>query len=175
MSEQKREKKWVFKVSSLWKLSTVLLLIVVVGLLVYTEPWDRVSDNPRKITITGEVTIKRTPDSFIFNPIYNAETQEEINEKAKEVVAAVKALGLRDAGIQISVSNYEDYKSDVPRGSQIYQLQATFSVEDKELAQRIQDYVLGSGAIGQISPQIGFTNGTKKDLRDEATTSYRRC
>ena len=169
MSEQRKEKQWVLNVSSLWKASTVLLLLVIAGLLVYTQPWDRVSENPRNITITGEVSLKRAPDSFVFNPIYEADTQEMINEKSKEVVAAVKALGLGDAGIQTTISNYSDYGYDGAPEKMKYQLYATFSVEDLELAQKIQNYLAESGATGQISPDVGFTNNTKKELRDEAT------
>lgn len=171
MADQKNEKQLTLKLSSLWKISTFVLFVAVLGLVFYTQPWDRSGRNPRTITIKGEVSLKRAPDSFIFNPSFEAESQEAINNKTKEVVAAVKDLGLGDAGIQTSVSSYEDYYGMEGRtGKMRYSVYLTLSVEDKELAQKIQDYLATSGATGQISPQVGFTKDTLKSLKDEATT-----
>jgi uncharacterized protein YggE len=46
----------------------------------------------------------------------------------------------------------------------------TLAVEDKELAQKVQDYLVSSGSIGQVTPMTGFTQETRKILKDEATT-----
>lgn len=169
MSDVKKEKKLSISISMLWKISTIVLFVALIGVLLYTQPWDKVSENPRTITISGEATIKRAPDSFVFNPSFEADTQEAINAKAREVVDAVKALGLGDAGIQTQVSNYEEYGNTGPTGKMTYTVYLTLSVEDKDLAQKIQDYLATSGASGQISPTVGFTNNTKRELRDEAT------
>jgi uncharacterized protein len=152
-----------------WKLFAIILLIIIFGLTIYTRPWDQVSANPRTIEITGEATIKLAPDSFVFNPSYEEASQEEINLKVNEVISQVKALGLGDAGIQSQVSSYEKYDNTGPTGNYTYNAYLTFSVEDKELAQRIQDYLIISGATGQITPNAGFKRETQKALRDEAT------
>jgi uncharacterized protein YggE len=170
MSEQKAEKKFTIRASSLWKVSAIILLLTVLGLLAFTQPWNRVADNPRTIEITGEATIKRAPDSFVFNPTYEAKSQEAINQKTTEVVAAVKALGLGDAGIQTSISSYDNYDMNGPTGEKNYTNYLTLSVEDKELAQKIQDYLVTSGATGQISPSVSFKRDTQRQLKDEATT-----
>jgi uncharacterized protein YggE len=154
-----------------WKVLAIVLGIALVGLTFYTKPWEGVSDNMRTITINGEATIKRAPDSFVFNPSYEATSQEEITAKTNEVVAKVKELGLGDAGIQSQVSNYEKYDSTgSATGEMTYTAFLTLSVEDKELAQKIQDYLLTTGSTGQITPTSGFTKETQKALRDEATT-----
>jgi uncharacterized protein YggE len=164
----KREKKLVLTLS--WKLLSIILIVVLVALTIYTKPWEMNSSNPRTLEITGEATIKRAPDSFVFNPTYEAETQEAITLKTNEVVKDLKELGLGDAGIQTQVSNYENYGMTGPDGTFKYSVYMTLAVEDKELAQKVQDYLVVSGAIGQVTPNNGFKSDTKKALRDEALT-----
>ncbi|MDO8265919.1 MAG: SIMPL domain-containing protein [Candidatus Saccharibacteria bacterium] len=164
---EKPSKKLVLTLS--WKLLSIVLALALVGLTVYTKPWDKISSNPRTINVKGEVSIKREPDSFIFNPSFEADSQEAINAKTTQVVADVKALGLGDAGIQTQVSSYENYGSDGPTGTYNYSAFLTLSVEDKDLAQKIQDYLATSGAVGMMSPTVGFTAATKRELKDEAT------
>lgn len=153
-----------------WKVLSIVLAVALVGLTVYTKPWETNTANPRTITIKGEATIKRAPDSFVFNPTYEAASQEAITAKTNEVVTKVKELGLGDAGIQTQVSNYDKYNnSGAPTGEKVYSVYVTLSVEDKDLAQKIQDYLITTGATGQITPSSGFTKATQKTLRDEAT------
>ncbi len=153
-----------------WKTLSVVLVIALIALTVYTKPWESESgSSPRTISIKGESTIKHAPDSFVFNPTFEADSQGAINEKTNQVVKDVKALGLGDAGIQTQVSSYEDYGNNGPTGTYNYTVYLTLSVEDKELAQKIQDYLATSGATGSISPTVSFTKDTQKKLRDEAT------
>ena len=153
-----------------WKLLSIILAALLIGLTIYTKPWDTTSANPRTVTIKGEATIKRAPDSFVFSPAYEADTQEEITAKTNEVVTKVKELGLGDAGIQSSVSNYNKYNPDGSTGEPVYSVYLTLSVEDKDLAQKVQDYLLTTSSTGQITPSSGFTKATQKALRDEATS-----
>jgi len=152
-----------------WKVLSIVLIAALIGLTVYTKPWETNTANPRTITIKGEATIKRAPDSFVFNPTYEADSQEAITAKTNEVVAKVKELGLGDAGIQTQVSNYDKYNPDGSTGEPVFSMYLTLSVEDKELAQKIQDYLITTGATGQVTPMSGFTKVTHKALRDEAT------
>ena len=154
-----------------WKMLSMVLILALAGLCLYTKPWEQTKNSSRTIDIKGEASIKRAPDSFVFNPSYEATSQKDINEKARKVVEDIKALGLGDAGIQTSVSNYEKYDyNGTSTGEYTYSLYMTLSVEDKELAQKVQDYLADSGAVGSISPSVGFTRDTKKELKDEATT-----
>lgn len=166
--QPKKERKLVLTLS--WKLLSIVLIILLAGLTIYTRPWEINTSNPRTLEITGETRIKRAPDSFVFSPTYEADSQEAINAKTIEVVNALKELGLGDAGIQTQVSNYENYGPNGPDGTFRYSSYMTLAVEDKELAQKIQDYLVSSGATGQVTPTSGFTNDTKKALRDEALT-----
>lgn len=153
-----------------WKVFSIVLLVLLAGLIVYTKPWVTNSTNPRTITINGEATIKRAPDSFVFNETYEEITQDAITVKTNEVVSKVKELGLGDGGIQTQVTNYDKYDtSGTPTGETAFSVYMTFSVEDKELAQKIQDYLITTGGTGQITPTSGFTKATQKALRDEAT------
>lgn len=167
----KSDKKITLTLS--WKLLSIVLIVLLVALtayVIYLKPWQSVSDNPRTIEITGEATIKRAPDSFIFNPTYEADSQEAITAKTNEVVKAVKDLGLGDAGIQTQVSSYEEYGNSGPSGKYNHTVYLTLSVEDKDLAQKIQDYLITSGSTGQVTPTSGFKKSTEKELRDEATS-----
>lgn len=166
--ESKKERKLVLTLS--WKLLSIVLIVVIVALTIYTKPWEINTSNPRTLEITGETSIKRAPDSFVFSPTFEADSQEAINAKTVEVVNALKELGLGDAGIQTQVSNYENYGTDGPDGTFRYSAYLTLAVEDKELAQKVQDYLVASGATGQVTPVTGFTKDTKKALRDEALT-----
>jgi uncharacterized protein YggE len=165
-TSSKKDKRIVLTLS--WKLLAIILAIALVALSVYTKPWETNTSNPRTIEITGETTIKRAPDSFVFNPSYEASDQEAITLKTNEVVKALKELGLGDAGIQTQVSNYENYGINGPDGTFKYSVYMTLAVEDKDLAQKVQDYLVNSGAIGQVTPTSSFRNDTKKALRDEA-------
>lgn len=164
----KKERKLVLTLS--WKLLSIVLIIALVALTIYTRPWEINTSNPRTLEITGETKIKRAPDSFVFSPTYEADSQEAINAKTIEVVNALKELGLGDAGIQTQVSNYENYGVNGPDGTFRYSVYMTLAVEDKELAQKVQDYLVASGAIGQVTPTSGFRSETEKALRDEALT-----
>lgn len=170
-SVSKPEKRITLTLS--WKLLSIILIILVLVLgayIVYLKPWQSVSSNPRTIEITGEATIKKAPDSFVFNPSYEADSQEAITAKTNQVVTDLKALGLGDAGIQTQVSSYEEYGNNGPTGKYNHSVYLTLSVEEKDLAQKVQDYLVSSGATGQVSPTTGFTKETEKALKDEATT-----
>ena len=142
----KKDKKITLTLS--WKLLSIILALLLVGLTIYTKPWDTPISNARTITINGEVSIKRVPDSFIFNPSFEADSQQAINDKTNEVVAKVKELGLGDAGIQTQISSYENYGMDGPDGTFNHTLYLTLSVEDKDLAQKIQDYLASADVVG---------------------------
>jgi uncharacterized protein YggE len=170
MSDQEStSKSKKLSISLSWKTLSVVLLVVLAGLTYYTKPWESKNTSTRTITIEGEASIKRVPDSFVFNPSYEADSQEAINAKTTEVVDKVKELGLGDAGIQTQVSSYEEYGTNGPSGTYKHTVYLTLSVEDKELAQKIQDYLATSGAVGSISPTVGFTKPTQRALKDEAT------
>jgi len=165
---QKKEKRITLTLS--WKLLSIILAILLAGLTFYTKPWETNLSNARTIKVDGEVSIKRVPDSFVFNPSFEADSQQAINDKTNEVVAKVKELGLGDAGIQTQISSYENYGINGPDGTYNHSVYLTLSVEDKDLAQKIQDYLASSGAVGSISPMVGFTRATQKELKDEAVS-----
>ena len=64
-----------------------------------------------------------------------------------------------------------------PDDDTIYNLNLTITVSDKDLAQKVQDYLLTTGPSGQVTPQPGFSESKRKELedkaRDEATKDAR--
>lgn len=154
-----------------WKIIAVVLAVALLALTVYTKPWEGSSKETRTITETGQATIMRVPDSFLFYPSYEAESQAAINAKTVEVLAGLKATGLEDKGIKTNVSNYDEYGGDSykPTGKKIYSLSLTLTVEDKAIAQKVQDYLSQSSALNSISPIAEFSEATQKQLKEEAT------
>lgn len=168
MSEENQKARRITLTLS-WKLLCVVLTVLLAGLVVYTRPWEsQKSSQDRKITVSGEAVIKRAPDLFLFYPYYEAKTQEEVVNVTNEAIRRLKEMGLGDAGIQTSISNYEDYGRDGPTGEWVYTSSLTLTVDDKEVAQKVQDYLVESKAAGSISPSYDFTRDTKKQLKDEA-------
>lgn len=153
-----------------WKLLSLVLALALVGLSIYSRPWEeRKPSTSRTITVSGEAVIKRSPDLFIFYPYYEGKVQEEVVSKTNEAIAKFKEFGLGDAGIQTSISSYEDYDVNGRTGQWNYTASLTLTVDNKEVAQKIQDYLVESKAAGSISPAYDFTRDTKKQLKDEAT------
>lgn len=164
-----------------FRLVTVVLLLVIAGMLALWRPWEGQRDD-RTIAVTGESTIKATPDEFIFYPAYefkNADKQAALDVAAKksdELVAKLKAIGVPENGIKTNADGYDmpTYKDDT---TPTYNLRLTVTVGSRDLAQKVQDYLLTTTPVGAVSPQAAFSDAKRKELeskaRDEATKDAR--
>jgi uncharacterized protein YggE len=156
---------------------SVLLLVLLVGLTLYTKPWNGIlNEETRKITISGEATLKEEPDEYVFNPSWEKSTQDEITALNDSAVKALKDLGVADGDIKNNASVYEDYKvypatePDQPGQDLVRTLSLTITVDNKELAQKVQDYLLTTDPQGTITPYAQFSNAKQKELEDKART-----
>ena len=142
----------------------------------------------RTVTVSGEATVKATPDEYVFYPSYNftnadkAAALKDLTAKSDEVTAGLKKLGVADSAIKTNSNGYEIpmYYSDsaaVSKTDATYSLQLTVTVGAKEMAQKVQDYLVSTSPSGGVSPQAGFSDAKRKELertaRDEATKDAR--
>lgn len=165
-----------------FRIIAAVLLLIILGMFALWRPWEAGGDD-RTISVTGQATVKATPDEFVFYPTYefkNADKQAalaQLTKKSDEVVAAIKKLGVADGGIKTNSDGYDSpvYKDD--RSTPAYTLRLTVTVGNKELAQKVQDYLVSTTPSGAVTPQPAFSEAKRKELeskaRDDATKDAR--
>jgi uncharacterized protein len=180
MDEKKASKKITLNIDL--RLICVLLLVVIVAMLAVWRPWqDAKTDDSRKISVSGEASLKAEPDEYQFNPYYEKDTTAEITTLNDKVVKGLKDLGVSDAQIKNNASRYGSpeihytYQID---GKEKSTLNLTITVNNKELSQKVQDYLLTTDPKGTITPSPSFSTSKKKELedklRDEAIADARK-
>jgi uncharacterized protein YggE len=179
-----QSKKTGFNIRFDYKIVSIVLLVIVLGMLALWRPWEaKASANDRTIEVTGQSTVSATPDQFVFNPTYefkNADRQAAINaasKKGDEIVSKLKELGVADNKIKTNTDGY-DYpvfteKTSVPT----YTLRLTVTVTDKDQVQKVQDYLATTSPTGAVSPVASFSESKRNELeaqaRDAATKDAR--
>jgi len=150
----------------------LVLLVVAVGLLFWSTPWSGASE-VRKISVSGLGTVKATPDSYVFSPTYE-ETGTDSNAllsamtaKAKEITNKLVELGVKEDDIALQSSAY-DQKWLNTGEDQTVSFYLTIIIEDKTLAQSVQDYLLTTSPQGAISPYPTFSEDKQKELEKQA-------
>ncbi len=153
----------------------VALFIIIAAMLFMWRPWQSDSSNERTITVTGESTLKAAPDEYIFTPIYQFENSDKteaidaMTKKSEAIVAKLKELGVPESSIKTNAGGFESttIKTD-PSDSSIYTLQVTATVDNQELAQKVQNYLLTTAPTGNVTPQPTFSETKRKELQAEA-------
>ena len=182
-SEQKTNAKLSINLD--FRLICIVLLLVIAAMLAIWRPWGSGSTNSaRTITVTGESTLNAAPDEYVFSPQYEFKDADKatalanLTAKQDEIVTALKKLGVAPSKIKADSSgyNYSYYYDDVARSNN-YTLSLTITAGDKTLAQKVQDYLVGTGPTGSVSPRADFSNTQRKQLesqgRDAATREAR--
>lgn len=155
------------------KIFELLLLVTILGLLIWSQPWKTNSNEARKITVSGEATLEAKPDEYAFNPYFEATGTDQqalkdaVSAQANAAIDTLKELGVEENKLKLDVSSFDQwFMSEGETGS----LQARLSiiVADETLAQKVQDYLFTTEAKGQISPQGTFSEGMKKELETKA-------
>lgn len=161
--------------SKVLKIVEFILLISILGLLIWSQPWNSSSSSTSKtISITGEATIESEPDEYVFMPYYEGSgtdqvaVQEELNVKATEVTNTLKELGVEEKNIKLQSGAYESWYPD-ESGKATTTVSLEVKVSDKDLSQEVQDYLTSTGAKGQISPQGSFSEAKTKELDKQAS------
>lgn len=169
-----------------YRLIILVLLATIGAMFLIWRPWAApVSEDDRTINVTGEAKVTATPDEYVFYPTYefkNADKDlalKDLTKKSDEVVAKLKELGVADNKIKTN-SDGNDYPVYYPESDSkyaTYSLRLTVTVDSREHAQKIQDYLLTTTPQGSVSPQATFSDAKRKELenqaRDEATKDAR--
>lgn len=98
--------------------------------------------------------------------------------KSDEVTAGLKKLGVADVDIKTNASSYRDYYVyNIQTKQNTFTLTITVTVHNRDMAQKVQDYLITTTPTGSISPQATFSTTKQKQLesqgRDEATKDAR--
>jgi len=160
--------------TKLMKVIQFLLLVAIFGLLLWSTPWDNSSSsNRRTIKVTGQATIKANPDEFTFNPYFQETGSDKgaiktsLTEKANSAVEKLKELGVEEKNITLDASSYDRwYYQKNEKGTLNIRLEIV--VTDKDIVQKVQDYLLTLNIEGQISPQATFSKAKQKELDAQA-------
>lgn len=165
-----------------------ILSLVIAVMFMFWQPWDNSSSESRTISVSGETTINVVPDEYIFNPSYEfkgvdrTKALADQTEKNNQIVSKLKELGVSDSDIKNNSGGYSDRSccttEPYPADDQtIYNLNLTITVSNKDLAQKVQDYLITTNPQGQVTPQAGFSESKRKEIedkaRDEATKDAR--
>lgn len=162
-----------------------ILLVIIATMLVLWRPWEpQVDPKSRTVSVTGEAQVTAAPDEFVFSPSYqfkNANREaalSELSKKSDEVVKKLKQLGVADDKIKTNSSGYDYPVYDKEDSSLLtYTLSFTVTVDNKSLAQKVQNYLLTTQPTGSVSPQYAFSDAKRKELetkaRDAATKDAR--
>lgn len=153
------------------RLLSVFLGLVIIVMLGLWQPW--ADKGPiRKITVAGQARLVAEPDSYMFHPYYqqtDADKQvaiQALNTKVSQITDKLKELGVEDKDITLQSNAYEAYYRDP--GTNAVTAYLSVKVNSKELAQKVQDYLLTTGPSGSISPSPSFSDEKKKGLEAEA-------
>jgi uncharacterized protein YggE len=156
----------------------IIFLLLVIGIMAITwKPWNKPpKSTDRTVQVTGEASVKATPDEFVFSPSYdfkNANKQaalDELSKKSDEIVAQLKKLGVAGNQIKTNADGYERgiyFPSSEP-GQTTYSLSINVTVDSKDLAQKVQDYLVSTSPAGAVTPYPTFSESTRKDLQSQA-------
>lgn len=168
------------------RIVVLILLLIIAAMLLVWKPWISDAAGSRTVTVTGESTVKATPDEYVFYPTYqfrNDDKQVSIDQAAArstEIIAKLKSLGVSDSQIKSSTAGYNDKYGIEPAISgdeTLYTLTLTVTTPNRDDAQKIQDYLVTTAPSGGVSPQPTFSQNKQKQLevkaRDEATKEAR--
>jgi uncharacterized protein YggE len=161
-----------------------VLLAIIVGMLIAWMPWQKAEDSNNVIKVTGEAVVKAEPDEYVFYPSYqfkNADKTAAIdgaNTKSATIVAKLKELGVPENKIRTDINGYKNqpYTGNTDE-DYVYNLQITVTLESKDKAQSIQDYLTTTSPENSVTPQGSFSEAKRNELearaRDEATKDAR--
>lgn len=158
------------------------LVLIILAMFALWRPWEGATD--RTVEVTGQAKVTAVPDEFVFYPVYefkNVDKQaalDALSKKSSEVVAKLKELGVADTKIKTNSDGYDYpvFKGD-GASTPTYSLRLTVTVDDKDRAQKVQDYLVTTTPSGAVSPQASFSDKKRTELesraRDEATKDAR--
>lgn len=153
-----------------------VLLLVIVALIMLWRPWNvRSNENERTVKVTGETSIKAEADEFVFYPNYifrdsdQQKSIDEANAKRDAIVAKLKELGVTEQQIKVDTYGYSTYPQTATLVEQSdYTLSLTVTIQSKDLANKVQEYINTTAPTGSVTPQAQFSKAKQKMLENQA-------
>lgn len=161
-----------------WKIISIILGLVSLFLIILICLAYRDSltgfDKSRTINVKGEAEISAEPDELVFYPYYEfddtdaASALKKMQSTQTEIVKKLKELGVEDSKIKSNSDNFNSYYSspEIVPDSKL-RLNITINVGNRDLAQKVQDYLLTTQPKGVISPQANFSTAKRKSLQEQ--------
>jgi uncharacterized protein YggE len=158
------------------RLICALLLVIIGVMLALWRPWvDQPASSARTITVTGESTIKAKPDEYVFSPQYEFKNADkaaalaDLTAKQTDITTELKKLGVKDDQIKADSNGYNyGYYYDETARTNNYNLMLTITLSDKDLVQKVQDYLVTTQPTGSVSPQANFSDKLLSTLENGA-------
>ena len=168
-----------------FKLLSVVLLLVIVGMLAAWKPWQpNIKASDRIISVTGEATVRATPDEYVFSPSYDFEVADsktslaQLTAKSDEIVSHLKSIGVPSTAIKTNSNGSSGYSggggygypltSTPIGGGKTYTLSLTVTLSSDKLVQAVQDYLVSTNPTGEVSPNATFSTAKQKALQSQA-------
>jgi len=155
----------------------IIPLLVIVGMIFAWKPWDKPPQNTdRTVQVNGQATVKADPDEFVFSPSFdfkNANKQaalSDLTKKSDEIVGQLKKLGVADNQIKTNADGYKNgiYLPATDSGQSTYTLSLNITVDSKDLAQKVQNYLTSTAPSGAVTPYSNFSKTKQQDLQAQA-------
>lgn len=156
---------------------SLVLLLCIIGMLAVWRPWAVSAINSsRTISVEGQATVNAVPDEYVFMPTYEFKDADKdtalaaLSVKSDAVIKELKKLGVASSKIKANSDgyNYPEFYLDKDSGQNTYTLRLTIKTSGKELVQKVQDYLVTTAPLGQVSPQASFSTTARKSLEDKA-------
>lgn len=172
MSEKNNTQAVTIKLS--WRSVAAILLATNIISIIMWQPWNTTPTTARKITVSGEAVIEAVPDEYVITPYFEytnadrAVATDELTKQSTAITTKLKELGVKDEQIKSSTNGYDKYSyTDAGTTTNTLQLQYTITLSDKDMAQKVQDYLLTLKPKGQISPVVTFSENKRKELEEQ--------
>ncbi len=154
----------------------LILLLLIAGTLLFYKPWNNSStSDQRTVTVTGKATVEAAPSEFSFTPYFEQKganesaLRESLVGKANDLVATLKGAGVSEEDISIDANSYDRwYWEDDSQEEGVMTVRVNIKVDNKELAQTVQDHLLTLDVKGQLSPRASFSDSQKDSLESKA-------
>lgn len=152
-----------------------ILLLVIIALVAVWMPWRSIEKSDEIIKVTGEAALKAEPDEFVFYPSYQfkgtdkSSVSNQATQKGEEITSKIKDLGVSDSDIKLSVDGYMGRPfPDNGVDEYTYTAQLTVTLDSRDKAQEIQDYLATTQPQGSVTPQGSFSESKRLALEAQA-------
>ena len=163
------------KLQSLGSSVFAALIVLVIGV----GAWLWWGYGMTELTVMGKATVSAVPDEYVFTPRYEERGTDQtairakVTETGNNVVAALRERGVQDAMMKADVSVSQDYVIPVTGQSNtaneyvaVYTL--TVKLNDVELAKNVLDVFKATAVVGDVTPQITFSDEKQRELERQA-------